>query len=85
MSLLLVRSFNIIFIFYHSKFDYNGLFVLGVQDVVLSHIYIYLFFFGIFSHVGYDTMLSSLLLVLCRSLVIIYFTFVCISLLTSIW
>ena len=59
VSLLLVRIFNLIFIFYHSKLDYNVLFVLGVQDVVLSHIYMYLFFFGSFSHVGYDTMLSN--------------------------
>ena len=85
VSLLLVGIFNLNFIFYHSKLDYNVLFVLGVQDVVLSHIYIYLFFFGASSHVGYDTVLSSLLLVLRRSLVIIYFTCVCISLLTSIW
>ena len=77
--------FNLIFIFYHSKLDYKVLFVLGVQDGVLSHIYIYLFFFGSFSHVAYDTMLSRLLLEFRRSLAIIYFTCVCISLLTPVF
>ena len=82
VSLLLVRIFTLIFIFYHSKFDHNVWCVLGVQDVVLSYIYIYLFFFGSFPHVGYDTMLSGLLLVFRRPLVIIYLPCVCISLLT---
>ena len=82
MSLHLLHIFNLLLIFYHSKFDYNVLFVLSVQDVVLSYVYIYIFFFGFLSHVGYDTMLSDLLLVFRRSLVIIYFTCACISLLT---
>ena len=74
VSLLLVHICNLLFIFYPSRFDYIGLFALGVQDVGLSHIYVYLFFLASFSHVGYDTMLSSLLLVFRTSLVIIYFT-----------
>ena len=80
VSLRLVRFFNLNFICYHSKFDYNVLFLLGVQGVIVLHIYIYLFIFGSISHVGYDTMLSSLLSVFRRSLVLIYFTCVGISL-----
>ena len=75
---------NLIFMFCHSKFDYNVLFVLGVQDVFALHLYIYVFTLGSICHVGYDTVLSSLLLEFRRSLVIIYFTCVCISLLTPI-
>ena len=39
------------FIFYYSKFDYNVWLVVGVEDVVLLHIYRCLFFLGSFSHV----------------------------------
>ena len=72
-----------IFSFGNHKSDYNVSFVLGVEDVVL--LYIYLFIFGSISPVGYDTMLSSLLLEFRRSLAIIYFTCVCISLLTPVF
>lgn len=72
------------FIVSHSKFDYNVLLVVGVKDVALLHINTYLVFFGSFSHVAYDTMLSTLLLVFRRPLVILYFTCVCISLLNPI-
>ena len=70
----LLAFLNLIFICYHSKFDYNVLFVLGAQDVFLAHKYTYLFIFGSISHVAYDTTLSSLLLVFRRCLVLIYFT-----------
>ena len=43
-----------------------------MQDVVFLHIYIYLFIFGSLPNVGYDTVLSSLLLKFRWSLLIIY-------------
>ena len=42
VSLLLVRVFNLIFIFYYSKFDYNVWLVGGVEDVVGSFTHIHM-------------------------------------------
>ena len=58
MSHYFLFVFNLIFIFYQSKFDYNVVFVLGVQNLVPLYIYIYLFIFRACSHVGYYTVLS---------------------------